>query len=323
MIKTRYAVLLLLLCVSLLAGCAKPADSVSEQVTVAMGFIKNVQFTPMYVALEKGYFAEVGLNVELDYGMETDLLQRLGAGDIPFAIASGDQVALARANGLPVRYVANWYRRFPVCVVSMASKGITEPADLQGKTVGTPVIQGASYIGWLAFAQEVGLDANAVDLQVIGYTQTASLVEDRVDAAICYALNEPVQLRASGEKISVFYLDKYTGLVSNGIITSDEMIKEKPELVSAMISAFIKGLEFTIAHADEAFEITRKVIPEMDDDNALLQRAVLDESISFWEAEHLGYSDPADWQETVDMMQGMGLIGEADVDAMFSNEYLP
>ena len=135
-------IVLLLVTIALLIGCGEPEPS--AQVTIAMGFVPNVQFTPMYVAIENGYFAEQGVDVVLDYGMETDLLQRLGTGDLQFAIASGDQVALARAAGLPVTMVANWYRRFPVCVVSLAESGIDSPEDLVGKTVGIPVMEGAS-----------------------------------------------------------------------------------------------------------------------------------------------------------------------------------
>lgn len=319
----RWLLVTLALMVALLgmAGC-RPAPK-PEAVTVAMGFIPNVQFAPMYVAIEKGYFREAGLELTLDYGMETDLLQRLGAGDIDYAVASGDQVALARASGLPVRYVANWYRRFPVCVVSMADAGIDNPADLAGKTVGVPVLAGASYIGWLAFAEEVGLDANAVDLQAIGYTQAASLIEGRVDAAVCYAVNEPVQLRAAGEQINAFYLDEYTALVSNGLITSDRAIADRPEQVRALVGAFIEGLEYTIAQPDEAFEIVRKVIPEMDDETAVLQRAVLAECIRFWQADRLGYSDPAAWQESVTLMQHLGLLGDVSPEDLYSNEFLP
>ena len=305
-------------------GCV-PLDSVQapQEITIAMGFIPNVQFAPMYVALERGYFGEEGLEVTLDYGMETDLLQQVGVNKLSFAIASGDQVVLARANGLPVKYVANWYRRFPVCVVSMADKGITEPAALAGKTVGTPATQGASYIGWLAFLEEVGVDPASVDLQVIGYTQVASLVEDRVDAAICYALNEPVQLGAAGYDINVFYLDEYTGLVSNGLITNDKTIDTNPELVQSVVRAFLRGLTDTIEDPDAAFAATRKTIPEMDEATATLQRAVLEESINFWRGEPLGASRSQDWAESVAFLRQLNLVTvDLAPEDLYTNDFI-
>ena len=307
-----------------LTGCqALGGRKAPQKVTIAMGFIPNVQFAPMYVALERGYFAQEGLEVELDYGMETDLLKRVGTNDLQFAIASGDQVILARANGLPVRYVLNWYRRFPVCVVSLAEKGIRTPQDLIGKTVGIPVTEGASYIGWLAFLDEVGIAPNQVNLQVIGYTQVASLVEKRVDAAVCYALNEPVQLRESGYAITAFYLDQYTRLVSNGIITNDETIKKNPKLVQGVVRAFLRGLKDTLADPDAAFEIARKRIPEMDEATAKLQRAVLEESIAFWKGEPLGASDPQAWAESVAFMKQLGLITtDLDPEALYTNQFI-
>jgi len=316
-----FVLLMVVMVVASLSGCQKAPEP--QEVTIAMGYIPNVQFAPVYVALEKGYMKEAGLDVTLDYGMETDLLQRVGVGNLSYALASGDQVALARANGLPVRYVVNWYRRFPVCVVSMASAGINTPTDLEGKTVGVPVLAGASYIGWMAFAEQVGLSATDVDLQAIGYTQVASLVEKRVDAAICYAVNEPVQLRTAGEQINVFYLDEYTHLMSNGLITNDDTIANNPEQVRALVGAFIKGLQFTIEHPDEAFAIVRQVIPEMDDETAILQRAVLDECIRFWQADQLGYSEPAAWEESVELLQHLELIGEVSPNDLYSNEFLP
>jgi NitT/TauT family transport system substrate-binding protein len=255
--------------------------------------------------------------------METDLLQRLAAGDIRFAIASGDQVVLARANGLPVVYVASWYRRFPVCVVSMASSGIETPQDLIGKRVGTPAMEGASYIGWLAFLDGAGIPRESVDLQVIGYTQVASLTEERVDAAISYALNEPVQLRQSGYDINVFYLDEYTRLVSNGLISSERAIADDPELVQRVVTAFVRGIEATIEDPDAAFAITRQYIPEMDDQSAVLQRAVLQECLSFWRADTLGYNEPGAWEDSVELLRGLGLItGEVDPESLYTNRFV-
>lgn len=319
----------ILACVALLTlvGCANgPAQreaKMPQKVAIAMGFIPNIQFAPMYVAIERGYFAEEGLQVELDYGMETDLLQRVGMNQLQFAIGSGDQVILARANDLPVKYVLNWYRRFPVCVVSLADKGITEPQQLVGKTVGIPATSGASYIGWLAFLDQVGIPSDDVNLQVIGYTQVASLIEKRVDAAICYALNEPVQLAEADYDINVFYLDRYTHLVSNGLITNDETIKRNPKLVQKVVRAFLRGLQDTIDDPKAAFETTRKVIPEMDDATAKLQRAVLQECIAFWSGEDLGKSQAGDWEESVSFLKKLGLLAvDIKPRSLYTNKFI-
>lgn len=312
-----------------LAGCAPAAAPAPTPtagpvpVKLAMGFIPNVQFTPFYVAYTRGYFADEGIDLTFDYGMETDLLKLLAAGERQFVIGSGDQVALARGNGLPVVYVMNWYRRFPVCVVALAESGIEQPADLVGRTVGTPVLEGASYIGWRAFAQAAGLPADGVTLQVIGYTQAASLTEKRVDAAICYAMNEPVQLREAGHDLSVFYLDEYANLPSNGLITNEQMLQEQPELVQGMVRAFLRGLADTIADPDAAFDITKEMVPEMGGQNEPLQRAVLSECIRFWQGEQLGRSDPASWQTVVELLGELGLLNaEVDPESLYTNRFV-
>jgi len=300
-----------------------PAPPAPEEITLAMGFIPNVQFAPFYVAEDKGYFAEENLAVNFDYGMETDLLKLVGVGELRFAVASGDQVILAQAQGLPVVYVLNWYRRFPVCVVSLKEKGISGAKDLVGKTVGTPAAEGASYIGWRALLHAEGIDEAQVNLQVIGYTQVASLTEGRVDAAVCYALNEPVQLSQAGYSINVIYVDDYANLVSNGLITNEQTIAEQPELAQGLVRAVLRGLRYTIEHPDEAFAICKEHVPEIAGDNESLQKAVLLESIKFWQGDRLGYSDRAAWEESQRFMRQIGLIdAEVDVEKLFTNQFV-
>ncbi|HSR33919.1 MAG TPA: ABC transporter substrate-binding protein, partial [Anaerolineae bacterium] len=239
---------------SLLTGCGEDSrETPTQKVTLAMGFIPNVQFAPFYVAVEKGYFAEEGIEIEFDYGWETDLLKLVGGDELQFAIASGDQVILARSQGLPVVYVLNWYRRFPVCVVSVAEAGIRGPSDLVGKQVGTPATYGASYIGWRALLDAVGLKETDVELISIGYTQVAALTEGQVDAAICYAMNEPIQMEVGGESIDIIYVADYANLVSNGLITNDKTVQDRPELAQGMVRAGLRGLAYTLEHPDEAF----------------------------------------------------------------------
>ena len=305
-----------------LSGCGRPSQHPTpESITLAMGYIPNVQFAPFYVAVEKGYFADEGIEVEFDYGWETDLLKLVGTGELSFAVASGEQVILARSQGLPVVYIMNWYRKFPVCVVALKEKGIRKPEDLEGKTVGIPATYGASYIGWRALVYATGIDEERVNLQTIGYTQVESLVEDRVDAALCYIMNEPVQLRQMGHEVSIIRVSDYIDLVSNGLITNESTIAERPELVRGLVHATLRGLRYTIDHPDEAFAICRKFVPEMGEE--AIQRAVLDESIALWRSDALGLSDPAAWEASQDFMHRIGLIGtEIKVEELFTNEFV-
>ncbi len=109
------------------------------QVTVAMGYIPNVQFAPYFIAAKKGYFAQEGLQVKFDWGFEVDGVKLVGAKQIEFANVSGDQIIQARAQGIPIVYIANWYNAFPIEVVSLKAKHIVTPQDLVGKRSGCRV----------------------------------------------------------------------------------------------------------------------------------------------------------------------------------------
>ena len=110
---------------------------------------------------------------------------------------------LARAQGLPVVYVMNWWNDFPVAVAAPASSGIRQPADLAGKRVGIPVLSGASYIGYRALLDAAGLEPDVARLDVIGFTQVETMLAGTVDAAVVYANNEPIQLEAQGMPVTL------------------------------------------------------------------------------------------------------------------------
>ena len=294
----------------------------AQSVTLAMGYIPNVQFAPVYVALDKGYFQEQGITLELDYGMENDLLKLVGTGEMQFVIGSGDQVILARNQGLPVTYVANWYHRFPVAVASLGPLSAVE--DLQGLKVGIPGLYGASYIGWQALLDTTGLDPQQVDLVSIGYTAVESLATEQVDAAVVYAMNEPVQLREQGHDVSLIEVAEYADLVSNGLITNDETIAQEPELVRGMVRALLRGLQDTLDDPDAAFAICREYVDGIDDDSAALQRAVLEASLPYWRAEVPGTSTPDAWAASVAVMRRFGYIDtDLDPEMLYNNEFLP
>lgn len=315
----RLLLVLPLLLPLLLLACSRPA----EQIRLPMGYIANVQFAPWYVAVERGYFAAEGMELAFDYSWETDGVRLVGAGELPFAIASGDQVILARSQGIPVVTVASWWQRFPVAVVALEESGIRTPADLKGRKVGIPETFGASYIGWRALLAAAGLKEEDVSLEVIGYTQVASLVEKRVDAAVVYANNEPVQLTQAGYRVVVIPVADYATLASNGLITNEKMLRERPQEVRRFVRAFLRGLEDTLKDPNAAFEACRKYVEGLDQNEAV-QRAVLEATLPLWQGKPLGWSDPAAWEATVKAMQEAGLLsGPVEVEKAFTNEFLP
>jgi NitT/TauT family transport system substrate-binding protein len=286
-----------------------------------MGYVPNVQFTPLYVAVERGYFREAGIEVSFDYGMEHDLLKLAGTNELQFVIGSGDQVILARSQELPVVYVFNWYRRFPVSVAALHP--IDDPQDLVGLDVGIPGLYGASYIGWQALLGAVGVDPTSVNLVSVGYTQVESLVTEQVDAVVVYAMNEPVQLREQGHAVSEIEVAEYIDFISNGLITNEQTIQERPELVRAVAGAMQRGLQDTLDDPDAAFEICRQYVPEITDESAPLQRAVLEAALRFWQAETLGRSEPPAWQASLDFMREIGMVeGTLQVERLYTNDFV-
>jgi NitT/TauT family transport system substrate-binding protein len=312
----------MLIVVLLLAACGanEPAETELMEIQLPMGFVADPQFAPFYVALEKGYFTEAGFEVEFDYSFETDGVSLVGTNELPFAIVSGEQVLLARAQEIPVVYVMEWFQKFPIAVVSKAEANIETPADLNGRSVGLPGFFGASYVGYLGLLSASGMQPGDVDGQDIGFNQIESLLSDQSEAVVGYANNEPVQLAGRGEAINVIQVSDYIDMVANGIITNETTIAENPEMVERFVGAALRGLADTLANPDEAFEISKNFVEGLEED----RKAVLEASLPLWQAETLGLSDLDSWQNTQVVLLGAGLMDEpvADLTAVFTNEFV-
>lgn len=305
---------------------AEPATAAQpEKVTLGLGYIPSVQFAPFYVAQEKGFFADRGLEVEFQHGFETDFLKLVAAGEIPFAVGSGDQVILARAQDLSLTYVAAWYQKFPVVVFALQGAGLGEPVALEGKRVGIPGLFGASLVAWKALVYASGLDETTVTLDSIGFSQAAAVSEGRVDAAIDYIVNGPIQLRSAGQPVDVIAVSDYIDLPSNGLIVSETMINDRPDLIQSMTAAMLDGIRYTLANPDDAFAISLKAVPEAGGDNEAINRAIFDASLGLWQTtpEDLGLSDPAAWEQAASFMAEMGLVDrKLPAETLFTNRFV-
>jgi len=293
-------------------------------IRLPMGYIPNIQFAPFYLAVEKGYFKDANIALDFDYKFETDGVALVGAGELPFAIVSGEQVLLARAKSLPVTYVAAWYQQYPVSVVAKSDLGIVVPQDLKGRKIGLPGLFGATYVGLRALLNAGKLKESDVTLDAIGFNQVDLMAAGQQDIVVGYTANEPIQLRAKGIAVTEMRVADYAQLASNGILASEKVIKENPELVRVFIGAFLKGLKDTIDNPDEAFTISEKYIPNFSQLDAAVQKQILITSIEQWKTDRLGYSDPKSWENMQDVLLDMDLITEKmDLSKAFTNEFIP
>jgi NitT/TauT family transport system substrate-binding protein len=310
--------------VFLLVACGqKPAPSLTH-VRLSLGYIPDIQFSPLYVAAQKGYFLKEGIEIEFAYMDENQAAALVGANEQQFAVISGEQVLLARAQGLPVVYVAAWYQQYPVSVVALSTQGITSPSDLRGKTIGLPGLYGANYIGLRALLHAGGLLESDVTLDSIGYTQVEALAQGRDQAVSVYTSNEPVQLRSQGYALTELRVADYVQLASNGLITNETTASGNPGLVKGMVAALVHGLSDTIADPEAAYQVSLGYVENLAQADADVQKQVLATSIDLWKADRLGESNPAAWDNMQSVLLDMGLLSEPqDLSKAFTNQFLP
>lgn len=259
-----------------------------EDFGFSLTFVPNIQFSPLYVAQEKGYFAEFGLNPVVDYLDENVIVDLIAADELQFGVVSGEQVILARAGGRPVVYVYEWFQQFPVGIVIPDTTDAQTVADLAGQSVGVPGPFGATYSGLTALLAANDMTESDIQMESIGFTAPDFICAGRVAAATVYINNEPLQIQQradAGEcgditSVSVIPVADSVDLVSNGIITNEATISNNPDQVTAVVSAFDHGLQDTINNPAEAYLISLDYVeglPINDDLQSALETASADQ----------------------------------------------
>lgn len=300
------------------AGLAAPAP---RSVTIGLGYVPNVQFTPFYVADQLGYYRAEGLTVRFQHGYISELLPLLLQGKLDFVVGDAEDAIFARAQGAPVKYLMAMYQRVPVTVFSLPAKHIRTAADLKGKTVGIPGPFGSSYFALQALLAKAGLREGDVRLATIGFTQLDAVRAGRVDAAVGYVNNEVVQLKAAGTPPSTLDVTAAYPMVGAGIMTTQKNLTG--DLAKRVVKASQRGLAFTLADPARAYALGQKVFGPNGGSLDVLKASLPLIRSDYTRAHGLGASDPAAWERAVTFLKAQGKLPTALKSGdFFSNAYL-
>ena len=162
-----------------------------EDVTIGLTFVPNIQFAPFYVALEKGYYEDAGLSVELNHhAAGADQFGALVAGQEDMLMSAGDEAMQARAQGVEIVYIAEVFRKYPVALIVPEDSDIATIGDLADKKVGIPGEYGANYTGLLALLASADMTKDDIQIESVGFTQAQALLAGQVDAIMGYVNND-------------------------------------------------------------------------------------------------------------------------------------
>lgn len=291
------------------SGSASPSDAPTP-LRVGLGFIPSVQFAQFYLAEQRGYYDAAGLDVTFENKIDPELITLLGQGQVDIGMGDGTSVIPAVSQQIPVRYVATVYARFPSVVFAKASSGITEPADLDGRSLGIPGRFGSSWIMLQALLAAAGLTPD--DLEIRDYPdfgQSVAVQQDQVDAATGFVNNEPVQLELAGEEVTVLRVDEITPLPGPGLVVGTRTLEAKGEAVAAFVSATLRAMDEIIADPAVGLDAAVARVPELGQDRET-QRAILDATIETWQSPYtdangLGAIDRDAWEKSVSFMSSL------------------
>lgn len=285
-----------------LAG-AQAQSAPARTVTIGLGYVPNVQFTPFYVADKLGYFRAEGLNVKFQHGYVNELMPLLLQGKLDFVVGDPEDAVFARSQGADVRYVMAMYQKTPVTVFSL--KPLNSAADLRGKTLGIPGPYGSTYNAVQALLDSAGLEKD-VRLANIGFTQLDAVRAGRVDAAAGYVNNEVVQLRAQGQKVYTLDVTGAYPMVGAGMITTGKNLSG--DLARKVVRASQRGLKFTTSDPARAFKLAQPVFGNAGGGLDILRASVPLVASSYTAQYGLGASDPAAWTKAVAALVKQGKL---------------
>jgi NitT/TauT family transport system substrate-binding protein len=314
------------------------ALAVSAHAQTAMPFALDWRFegpsAPYFVAIDKGYFADAGLEVEVTAGQGSlDAIPKVATGAFPVGFADINSLIkfLDQNPDAPVIGAMMVYDKPPFAIVGRKSLGIETPSDLEGRTLGAPPPDGA-FAQWPIFVAETGIDESKVTIEPVGFpTREPSLAEGTVDAVTGFSFTSflsTARLGVPEDDLTVILMaDHGVDLYGNVIIVNTDFAEANPDAVSAFLEAVAKGWVDTIADPAAAIESLVSRNPAMDSELELrrLELAMQDSVVTDWVMENgMGIIDDARFANSIEQIKlTYEYQTEPDASLYFTDAFLP
>lgn len=275
-------------------------------------------YAPLYLAQEKGFFAEEGLNVEFYYAAAADIVKNVAAGNVEFGFPNADAVVAAKAQGIPVKVAHTTYQEGLGAIIFGTESGIKTPADLKGKKVAVTSLGSANYFQLQAAMESEGLSIDDVKVELVGTGAIlTALTEGQVDA-IVFSKLRTIELNNAGYAASEITCDQFLPSFGNVLVTGDKLIAEDPATVDGFCRALTRGIEYIIdGHVEEAVDMSiEKYAPTFAEKRDTVVQILNDVFVkTLWQSEYtndngIGASNPEKWQALIDDSKEIGNIDE-------------
>ena len=307
----------------ILFACGSGQPSLTK-VTFMAGFKPqaNLPFVAAYVAKEKGYFREQGLEVDIRHSTG-EHLKLLVAGDVEFTTADAGSVLKRRADpGLPIVAFALFGQRGQQAFAVLRESGIESPKDWEGRTFGYKVSVPPDY---LALLEANGVDRARIREVRVGFDPRI-LTQRNVDILAVFKSNEPDTLRRLGFNVSVFDAADY-GVPTLGLtyITREDLVENDPDTLRRFLKATMRGLAFAFENTEEALDIVLKYAEREDRDHMrfMLLTEREDATSPSTDKNGLGWMTEEQWRAFHDSLLEYGaLTRSVDIDSAFADRFL-
>ena len=289
-----------------------------REINIVLDWYPNAVHEWIYLAIEKGYYAEEGLKVNVQFPSGTaDALSLTAAGKAELGIYYPHDVIQARLNqNVPVKAIGSICQGPLNIILSLEDKGIHSPADLKDKTIGYSGTE-LSEAMVKAMMDDAGVDYSSVNMIDVGFDLMSSMTTGNVDATIGCMLNHEVpQMEEEGFKVSWFNIcdygvPNYPELV---LVANDRTIEEDSDLLAAFLRASAKGFADMKADPDAAVQT---LLANQNAENFPLSETVETQStnvlLPVMETDSAPFlsTNSADWEASIQWMKDQGLIDEA------------